>query len=270
MAKHKVRPEKGALSRLLKEKAITQMDAHDQTRVDRKTLLKIDRGEEVKRETLEKVATKLRIPVDRFLGTSGAEIRDDDIHDRDDGFGRSVTLSKITPERLRGILITTSRIHWEINAQLGGDTHTLLEEFEQAVESLRKNVQEEDDDGSLRFQLWRLKTVEDINSSLKQLAERRLTILVAEYLFWKCDNPPGDFFWNLGNTTAHYTSSQIVLFSVEPRDTQSRRVRVAQGSLPPKFAPDGSRILVNGLRLKTKEEYDAIGAAEEKADAANN
>jgi transcriptional regulator with XRE-family HTH domain len=253
MAKRKVRPQKGELSKLLKEKALTQMDAHAKTGVDRKTLLRIERGEEVKVETLERVATGLRTPLDRFLESSGTEIGDYDVDDLTASFFQpgDVTISKLNAERLRRLLIPASRIRWEINAQLNNDARKLLEEFEPAVESLRQNIQDEDD-GSLHFQLQRLKTLEDIDSGLKQLAEHRLTLLAAEYLLWECSDDSYE-----GRTTIDYTSSRIVLLSVEPRGTQSRRVRVFQGSLPPKFAPDRlSRIRVDGLWLKTKEEEE--------------
>ena len=59
-----------------------------------------------------------------------------------------------------------------------------------------------------------------------------------------------------------YTSSRAVLLSVEPTGTQSRRVRVSAGSVPPRFAPDRSRsVFVDGCPLITQEEDNAFRAS---------
>jgi hypothetical protein len=61
------------------------------------------------------------------------------------------------------------------------------------------------------------------------------------------------------HTHVNYRSSRVVLLSVEPGGTQSRRAPVFQGSLPPTFAfpnPPGNRstISVNGVELPTLDD----------------
>jgi transcriptional regulator with XRE-family HTH domain len=263
MAKIKVRPQPGRLSNLLRQKAMTQLDAHAATGLDRKTLRKIDRGEEVKREILQQLATKLRVPESYFLdSTAGQVAKDDDaLPVLEPG---EIMLRKLTVERLATMLKGVSRIRWELNAQIGDSTaHKMLEDFETTVEAFRQQVNgdHEDQAGSLRFQLRRLETQEQILTRLEMLAKHRLTVLGAEYLFWECSGDDDSMYDGRPWISAcHYTSSRIVLLSVEPSITPSRRTEVSQGSVPPRFA-DKSPTYVDGKRLVTEEEEKEMRAS---------
>jgi hypothetical protein len=115
MAKKKVRPRRGALLELLRNREMTQVDAADSdagTGVDRKTLAKINRGEEVKLETLQNVATRLRVPVGYFLGTTEA---DDEINDPST---HTVMLRRLNGERLAELLKVGDRVDWLLNVQV--------------------------------------------------------------------------------------------------------------------------------------------------------
>ena len=269
MAKIKVRPRPGALSKLLKEKGLTQMDAQAKTHVDRKTLRKIERGEEVKLETLQQVATKLQVADDYFRNPPPTAKGADENAIRGSEPG-NIMVRKLDPQRLERLLDQGhARIRWELNAQVRNDAaRKFLEELEEAVENLRVQLEISDceaSDGtyasdSLRFHLSRLKTAEDIATRLEGLAEHRLALLGADYLFWECsfENsgcPSDDHYEDREYLTVHHNSSRIVLLSVEASGTQSRRVRVFQGPIPPLFAPDAdTSVFVNGEKLLSLEE----------------
>jgi hypothetical protein len=112
----------------------------------------------------------------------------------------------------------------------------------------------EDDDphvaDSLRFQLCRQKTSEDMATRLAQLAEHRLAILGTEYLLWEQSERPVSLFVRV----PAYNSIRIVLLSVEPLGTQSRRVRVSLGREPPTVATGESTVIyVNHVKLVADE-----------------
>jgi transcriptional regulator with XRE-family HTH domain len=264
MAKIKVRPRPGALSELLKSKGMTQMDAASVRKcADRKTLLRIDRGEEVKRETLQQVAKQLQVPEEYFLHSPAAEATgDNDVPEPG-----TIMLRKLDAARLEQLLKGAERLEWQLSAQVRDDeARKFLEDFETAVEKFQKGLRLfrewalSGSSPSLRHQLDRLQTADDIAASLEQLAEHRLALLGADYLFWDCDSDDGEYednYW----THVNYRSSRIVLLSVEPGGTQSRRAPVSHGSLPPAFAPsnpprDVSIISVNGVELPTRLDSD--------------
>jgi transcriptional regulator with XRE-family HTH domain len=265
------RPE--ALSELLKRKGMTQMDASATTRVDRKTLLKIDRGEEVKQETLQKVADKLGVPEEYFLPLSVTG--DGDVPKQ-----RTIMLRRLDAARLEELLAGAERVEWQLNVKVRDEeARKFLKDFEAAVERFHGELRQEESSRryyrdlhrfemtdsltdsvrarlSLGAQLDRLKIADDIAARLKLFAGHRLALLGADHLFWEysfyqscyeeeeCYQPDTD----------RYESCNAVLLSVEPLGTQSRRTPVSIGRPPPLFAPDTEcRVLVNGDQLPTRE-----------------
>jgi transcriptional regulator with XRE-family HTH domain len=257
MAKIKVRPQTGALFELLKKKGMSQMDAHTKTGVDRKTLLKINRGEEVKLETLQQVATKLQVPEAHFLGPPPAATEDSD--DPSWLHTGTVMLRKLDASGLEKLLTQAGRPRWELNAHVGEDAaRKFLEEFEGSVEKfwlqLNFEIPVNGETLSLKEQLARLKMVDDIAERLEQLAEHRLALLGGDFLFWECTETT-----YLERTRRDYRSTNTALLSIEPFGAPSRRVPLwsgYQGSPPPKspISIDIAVVCVNGVEWETLEE----------------
>jgi transcriptional regulator with XRE-family HTH domain len=254
VAKIKTRSRPGALSELLKRKGMTQMDAKEKTGVDRKTLSKIDRGGEVKRETLQQVANKLQVPEGYFSHPVSAVAATDD-SDASSGLEPGTTmLRKLDWARLEELLKGAKNVRWHLKAQVRDDaTRIFLKEFEQAVEFHRARMdwdqpKASDGDPSLGFQLDCLKAADDIAARLEALADHGLALLGADYLFWDCENHSFYESEYQSSTIVNYLSSRTVLLSVEPAGAQSRREPIFQGSLPPdpRFAPRGGNVFVNG------------------------
>jgi transcriptional regulator with XRE-family HTH domain len=256
VAKIKVSPHPGALSELLKKKGMTQTDARHKTGVDRKTLLKIDRGEEVKLETLQRVAIKLQVTEEYFRHPPTAEVTA--AADVPPEWG-TIMLRKLDVARLEELLRQAARPRWELNAQVREDAaRKFLVELEGAVENFWGQVNSSDTDAkgtplSLREQLHRLKTADDIAARLEQLVEHRLTLLGGTYQFWECSETTYEehIRWS-------YFSSDRPLLSVEPFGTLSRRAQVSEyeGSPPPNFATsiEDGVVVVNGVRWTSLED----------------
>jgi len=265
MAKIKVRPRPGALSELLKKKGMTQVDAFEKTRVDRKTLSRIARGEEVKLETLQQVANKLQVPEGYFGHPAPSAADDIDVSSAALEPG-TIMLRKLDWAHLEELLTGAETLRWHLKAPVrDASSRKFLEEFEQAVEEFRKllkfNIPEAwDGDPSLRFQLNRLKTADDIAARLEKLADHGVALLGADYLFWDSDSEDGEYLdgrW----TNVNYRSSRTLLLSVEPVGAQSRRTPIFQGALPPRLAPKPTRnirttVWVNGAELPAHDDSD--------------
>jgi transcriptional regulator with XRE-family HTH domain len=250
MAKKKVRPRPGALIEFLKKREMTRMEAAQVTGIDRKTLAKINNGEEIKLETLQTLATKLHVPPSYFLVTApaGSEVNHscDPMH--------SVMLRKLDGERLAALIKEARRIRWLLNVQVVDEpARKLLEKLERTVgdtqplPTVKLGVSE-----SLGTQLFRLRAFDSVAGILDEIRKHSLSVLGADYIFWSRDesNP----FRKGELPEVRYTSGRHVLLSVETSGIRSRRVQIDPGSEPPKSAQNISAIVfVDGRRLDTGE-----------------
>jgi hypothetical protein len=253
LAKIKVRPHPGALSGLLKRKTMTQVDAKVATGVDRKTLAKIDRGEEVKLETVQKVAKGLRV-ADNFFDPPATELAEHDDHNL-------ITLRVLDADGLSELLKKADRITWHLNLpRVDKKVRELLKQFEDAVSRFCQHLHHQSYEWerrgpfSLETQLSGLEKGEAVAALMQQLAEHRIIVLGTDYLHWKVSKEAEPYDEDLIQVIHDYTSTRILTLSIEQSGAQSRRVRLHARKEPPQFAPDTETIvLVNGVQLETEK-----------------
>jgi transcriptional regulator with XRE-family HTH domain len=258
VAKIKVHPKPGALSDWLKKERLTLLDAAEKTSVDRKTLRKIDRGEEVKLETLQKVANGLRVPVN-FFDLSATELAEQDDHSL-------ITLRALDTDGLSELLKKKAdRINWHLNLpRVDEKVRKLLKQFEDAVLKFYQHLNHQSYEWqqlgpfSLQTQLSGLENGEAVDTFMRMLAEHRITVLGTDYLHWKVSKGDVPYDEEDHCMEVHdYKSMRILTFSIERSGAQSRRVRLDARKEPPQFAPDTDPptiVLVNGVQLKTEKQ----------------
>jgi transcriptional regulator with XRE-family HTH domain len=269
MAKKKVRPHPGVLKQLLKEKNMTQAEVAAGGGIDRKTQVKIDRGGEVKLETLQKLADKLKVPVTYFDPPASSSVgdgksitqfpKDQAEEDWKAHVWLSLLLRKVDVDDLSEMLLSVSdseRIEWKLNVRTVDDeTISLLEQFEDAVKDLCEHQNDFGVRPSLRRELDELKKTKRVVSLMEELAKHGLAVFGATYVSWHHSDDGIDFETGyVEGPNVNFVSTSHVVFSIERYSAHEPRQKVWQGKLPPRFAPWGTRITVDGRVLAVTAE----------------
>jgi transcriptional regulator with XRE-family HTH domain len=257
MAKRKVRPHPGALAELLKSKGITLTDAaRDSSRgtrvIDRKTLAKIDRGDEVKLETLQKLANNLKVPITYFDPPAGNSVDQQVNSQPKDPEWLSLLLHKVDADDIVSMLWRLwgldRNIEWKLNVdRVDDEAISLLEQFEDAVNEFYDYVTVGPVSGGLRAELDRLKKTKHLTTLMEQLAKHNLAVLGALYLSWGSKD---DIDTETGCEFITYSSHEHIMLSIEGHPAHERREKVWLGTVPPRFAPSGTFVRVNGKMLE--------------------
>src|SRR5262249_7946777 len=118
-----------------------------------------------------------------------------------------------------------------------------------AVKDLCEHVNEFGARPSLRRELAELKNFRRVASLMEELAKHGLAVFGAEYVSWLYEKRFDD---ETERPSLNYKSTSHVVFSIERNLAHEPRQKVWQGRLPPRFAPLGTLVTVNGMVLDTE------------------
>jgi transcriptional regulator with XRE-family HTH domain len=247
-----------ALSRVLKDRALTRQELAEKAKVDRKTVQKIDEGQPVKRETLAKVADVLRVPVDHLKAHNEANVVGPPSAEVQAAPG-GLLLKKLSAAELPELLQKTARLHWRLELPVvEPKLHPTLEKLEEIIEALRVSLNAAfiSQCHTLRSQLHRVATLGEIEALLKELHAERIAFFGATYLFW--ESSTDDVIHYEGRTWGgadHFTSTQVTVLCIDHSNLDSKRVIVDAGSKPPRYSTEVD-VFVDGVLLKTRAEAE--------------
>ena len=257
MAKIMMTSEPAALTAILREKSKTQAEVAAATQTSRKTIQRIVAGRPVKDTTLQKVADYLRVPLEHLLPKDGghvglralmpnADLAKSAADADDTPWSRSILLREVDGEGLRVMCkdVYTSNVRWKIDSRVSKEVIHPLKELEGAISDLCDFwiVRTGEEYNNLGFQLRLIEKANRIDEIFAILAEHKLCVLGAKYIYWTVENGP---------FSLDYHSTIWLMLCIEQSSVSTKRVRVPRGSVPPPSAPADATVTytVDGTKL---------------------
>jgi hypothetical protein len=193
----------------------------------------INAGQQVKETTLERIAVKLRVPIEHLIGSSAGDKSENVVG----GDQSDVKLQQLDATGLRKVFEDTSDINWFLQIdQMPNELESLLTKLENALRGWFWHFNGFGDAGehkdNLRAQIEFIKTSTAIDECVAELATRNLKICGGTYVFWEKDQPY-DKERNYWVPQLLYCSTLRVALSIVKKEKANPTVTVWTGWHPP-------------------------------------
>jgi hypothetical protein len=254
VAKQMIIAYPGALDAVMKAKGLTQTDLAQRSRVDRKTLRAINRGEHVKDTTVKAVVLGLGIPIRQLL-VPPAPVQTEDARSSDEVGANSVLLRVVKAHDVKLLLTGAVFLNWKLFLdRIDSEGRDTLLNFEKLIGQWWSNLKTEGiAKESLAEQLRRLEIYNEVEAALAGLHKLSITVLGGEYLWWEMDER--NYYED--NYCYEYTSSRAAILALVPSSVTAKRIEVDQGNVPPSVIPPSYPwpVFVNDVELKPRPSF---------------
>jgi hypothetical protein len=259
MAKKMIALRPGLLMEVAATKGITSiLSLQEKTRTDRKTLQSINKGIGAKELTLQKIATRLHIPLDHLAPPPEPRIPTAQ-KQAATNHARELVLKPLNAKQLFELLSEISlqdNLSWTLKLnQASSEVLKQLLQFETAVREwlrlLNDRERETENKKTLKAQLINIQTRDDIENLFRALAAANIKLFGASYVRWDFEElVPNDPYAD-HSSAVEFSSSLHGYISIEHKSATSSTVEIDEGKKPPRSfrreqRPGLDYILVDG------------------------
>lgn len=273
MAIEKVKPRVGALKEAMKNKDLTQERLREICGCSRTTIADINKGKEVKFDTMNEIAKALRIPIEHLIeqknDANEENLSDEFVVADYDWFRRvSIKLQRIiTANDLKQAIGHSKNIRWALQIEdMDEELSASLVNFEQKVTEFKEYEQNSVsfEGNSLAKLVDKRKSHLQIQNDIALLVEKNVFIYGTNYLEWR-QSESYEYSDPYGEGPSHkvvdYVSERNALIIINNQNKISTRHELLLDPPPPQQRKEDDPIIrVDGRELKEQREQSEIDA----------